>query len=44
MIEPNLTKAEEIAKGFEIMEEYIDESEKVITDIDFGESYDSLKR
>ena len=40
MVEPNFTKAGEIAKGFEIMEEYVDESAKVITDINFGESYD----
>lgn len=40
MIEPNLIKAGKIAKGFDIMEEYIDESERVITDTNFGESYD----
>ena len=40
MVESSIEKATKIAKGFDLMEEYLNESEKVITDINFGESYD----
>ena len=40
MVESSIEEATKIAKGFDFMEEYLNESEKVITDINFGESYD----